>query len=744
MTNRNYQLTRRDFLKTAGIAGVALGVVMSGWTLSGCRRTSTSTSAPGEPAPRLDGSTLGQFVDPLPGLHTIIAGQNQLELRMKEFRYNMLPTGFKPQSGAYGGTWVWGYLEPGQSVIPSYIGPVIVATRGIPTQVKFVNDLGNTADTNLLAYKNSTDQTLHWADPLNGGVNEASHNEISGEPPLSPWDRNYAGAIPAIPHLHGGEVPPVMDGGPEQWFTSDGNHHGFSYYDGPGGGGNSCVFRYPNSQQAAPIWFHDHTLGATRLNVYCGLAGAYLITDPALNLPPNFPGPADIVPLVIQDRMFDVNGQLYFPSDPNPNPEHPFWVPEFAGDTIVVNGKVWPYMDVEARRYRFFFLNGSNARTYHFSLSDNSSMWIISNDGGYLDKPVSVKDFLMQPGERYEVIIDFSSAGGKNIILKNDANTPYPDGDTPPPATLGRIMQFRVSSNRASDASYDPASGMSILAGAQKIVRLSDPETGTLAAGVTVAKTRALTLNEIMTRPVEIDGREYEGGPTEVLVNNTPWEGKRMNAMTGEMEPVPGSVFDTFANYVTETPNEGDTEVWEVINLTADAHPIHLHLAQFQIMNRQNFDVENYLKAYSALFPESMQIDPETGEPHEGGMFIGGYGPPLSYAPSDATGGKYGGNPQVKPFLLDDPQPPAAYESGWKDVVVSHAGMVTRIVVRWAPTDKPLDDPAMRYPFDPNAGGRGYVWHCHIIDHEDNEMMRPNIILPDASAARTYVMGTDY
>lgn len=748
MPGNNLNFTRRDFIKTAGIAGVALGAAMAGVSLTSCKKSPTTTkkgpSVPGETLPQLEASSIAQFVDPLPKLHTIIAGQNPLELQMNEFQYNMLPTGFKPQSGTYSGTWVWGYQEPGQSAIPSYIGPVIVATRGTPTQIKFVNNLGDTSTTKVLAYKNAIDQTLHWADPLNNGSNAASHSEVSGSPPQPPWDKNYAGPIPAIPHLHGGEVPPVLDGGPEQWFTSDGGYHGASYYGGQGGGGNACVFRYPNSQLAAPIWFHDHTLGATRLNVYCGLAGAYLIVDPKLSLPANMPGPADIVPLVVQDRKFDISGQLYFPSDPNPNPEHPFWVPEFAGDTIVVNGRVWPYLDVEPRRYRFLFLNGSNARTYRFSLSDNTSMWIIGNDGGYLDAPVAVKNFLMQPGERYEVIIDFAGARGKNIILKNDANTPFPDGDAPPPATLGRIIQFRVGSGNIVDASYDPASGMALLSGGQKIVRLSDPATGALAAGVTAAKTRALTLNEVMTRPVEVNGREFEGGPTEVLVNNTAWDGLRMNPETGEDEPIPGSVSDGFSNFVTETPGEGDTEVWELINLTADAHPIHLHLAQFQILNRQNFDVENYIEAYSALFPGSMEENPETGTEYEEGEFIGGYGPPLGYAPSAASGEKYGGNPSVESFLQGNPQPPAAYEAGWKDVVIAHQGMVTRLVVRWAPTDKALNDPDMHYPFDPAAGGRGYVWHCHIVDHEDNEMMRPDKIVPDPAAKRTYVMGTDY
>ena len=747
MQENEWDLTRRDFLKTAGIAGLALGAAMSGLSLESCKQSSSSqtgTTTSGGPVAALDGGTISQFVDPLPNLHTITAGQSQIELHMNEFQYNMLPTGFKPQSGNYSGTWVWGYQEPTQTVFPSYIGPVVVATRGTPTQIKFVNNLGATTTTKIAAYKNSTDQTIHWADPLNNGANAGAHSVVPGAPPVSPWNKNYSGPIPAAPHLHGGETPPVIDGGPMEWFTSDGKYHGPTYYSGPGGGGNSIVFRYPNSQEAAPLWFHEHTLGITRIGVYNGLAGAYFIVDPNLKLPANLPGPADIVPLVIQDRMFDVNGQLYFPTSIPSNPEHPFWVPMTMGDTIVVNGKAWPYLNVDPKRYRFLFLNGSNARTYHLSLPNNMPMYIIGTDGGYLDAPARVTSLLIQPGERYEVIIDFAGSQGNNVILKNDANLPYPFGAAPPPTTLGSIIQFRVNSNSVSDTSYDPVSGMPLRSSGQTMVRLSDPVVGTIAAGVTVTKTRALTLNEVVTRSVTINGKKFDGGTTQVLVNNTRWDGMRTNTATGKDEPLPGSVSDGFSNYLTETPNEGETEVWEIINLTTDAHPIHIHPAQFQILNRQGLDVGGYTKDYSALFPSSEQIDPQTGLPYAGGKWIDGYGAPLSYTPSSASGGTYGGNPDITPYLQGSPQPPPTFETGWKDTVVASFGMVTRLIVRWAPTDKALNDPNMYYPFDPSAGGRGYVWHCHIIDHEDNEMMRPHKIVPATGATRTYVMGTDY
>ena len=702
----------------------------------------------------LAGSAIPQFVDPLPSLHTIIAGNTTIELDMKEFQSMVMPTGFVPATGTYTGTWVWGYREPGQSTADPYIGPVVVATRGNATEFKFVNNLGNTSTSHLLAYTQSTDQTLHWADPLNGEANMGAHEAMvnPGMAPMPPYDQHYSGPIPATVHLHGGEVPPVLDGGPDSWFTSDGNYTGHGYYSMDGNTSkNYDILRYPNTQEAAPIWFHDHTLGATRLNVYAGLAGGYLIVDPALNLPTNLQGPADIVPLVIQDRMFDTNGQLYFPSGAPfaTNPQHPYWVPEFVGDTIVVNGKAWPFKNVDPKRYRFLFLNGSNARTYELSLPAGVPMWVIGTDGGYLDLPVMVNKLVMQPGERYDVIIDFAPAAGKNIILTNTARTPYPKGAPPNGATTGRIIQFRVGAIPVVDASYNPALGTPLRTGAQTIKRLVNPATGTLAAGVTANKTRQLTLNEVMGMPVTIGGVAYPGGPVEILVNNTLWDGMRMDPTTGNtMIPIPGFVNDGFGNYLSELPNEGDTEVWEIVNLTADAHPIHLHLVQFQLINRQNFNTNKYNKVYNLQFPASLQKDPMTMLPYLGGVFIGGYGPPLNYDPAlnALSGGKWGGNPDVTPYLQGTIQPPAAYEAGWKDTVIMYPGQVTRIAVRWAPTDLPTNTaPANAfYPFDPNAGGHGYVWHCHIIDHEDNEMMRPDVVMPNTSAIRTYVMGVDY
>src|SRR3954465_4192115 len=365
------------------------------------------------------GNAIPQFVQPLPllSVHPQAAAPNVLDTRavsgpltltMCEFRSHVLPPGTLA-AGQQPETWTWGYVAGDTcptGVQETYLGPVLVNTRGVPTEINFVNKLGSTATTQVLAYKYFTDQTLDWADPAapqeDGIVNFC--NSMGGIPLFgSVCAHNYTGAVAAVPHLHGGEVPPELDGGPDAWFTSDGLYKGQDYYTkstftptGLPPASYAAVYRYPNGQQAAPMWFHDHVLGATRLNVYAGLAGAYYIVDPAQQLPAGFPAVAEVVPLVLQDRMFDTNGQLFFPGDTaggllsSPNPEHPYWVPEFVGDTIVVNGKAWPFLDVQPKRYRFLLLNGSNARTYELSLSGASNkaaphMWGIGNDDGYID-----------------------------------------------------------------------------------------------------------------------------------------------------------------------------------------------------------------------------------------------------------------------------------------------------------------------------------------------------------------------
>ncbi len=717
----------------------------------------------------LPGNKIPQFVDPLPLLDAQVGGTmetvlhtagSEITLNMLEFKAWMLPKTFVPANGQqYTGTWVFGYrvgpTTAPATAVDTYIGPVIVASRGVPTQVRYVNNL----TANNMAWRDWIDQSLHSA------FHQATGQSMPTPPtPGVPYP-TYLGPVLAVPHLHGGEDPAVIDGGPEAWFASDQPglapitvFQGPAYYAGTdvdGGGANpaaanEAIYRYPNTQEAAPLWFHDHLLGGTRINAtFAGLAGAYALIDPTLSLPAGLDpvglGGRLLVPLVIQDRMFDTNGQLYFPNV-GVNPEHPYWVPEFVGDTIAVNGKVWPYMNVDQQRYRFFLINGSNSRPYDMFLQDSVTgakgprMWVIATDGGYLDAPVLIdpnatgaqtkagvqKSLFMMPGERYEIIVDFNDPVWKaqlpkrakfpmNLILRNTA--PTVNGN-PKQNTEGRIMQFRVSATAPGDTSYDPAQGIPIrsLALGQQIVRLADPVTGTLAPGVVPDVTRELTLNEVVGA----------GGPLEALVNNSKWGGLRPDGT-----PIPGSTY-VLGNYLTEMMQEGQTEVWEIVNTTADSHPIHLHGLQFQLINRQPYDTAAFMAAYTTAFP--------------GGLYIPGYGPPKAYDPNSnpLSGGKHGGNPDVTPYLLGVAAPALAHEAGWKDTVAMHPGEVSRIAVRVAPQDKAIGAADLYWPYQPDALNGAYVWHCHITDHEDNEMMRPSQFMPNPAAVRTYNPVSDY
>jgi spore coat protein A len=339
--------------------------------------------------------------------------------------------------------------------------------------------------------------------------------------------------------------------------------------------------------------------------------------------------------------------------------------------------------------------------------------WVIGNDGGYLDSPVPLQQLTIMPGERYDVIVDFSGVSvGTSLLLTNSARTPFPGGGNVQSSTTGRIMMFNVvttpTATTPPSITYVPTAADNLRA--HNIEPLP-------AATVT----RQLTLNEVIGA----------GGPLEVLVNNTKWSGLSLgtNIRPDFTEVTIGSN----TTYYSELPNEGATELWEIINTTADAHPIHLHLVQFQLVNRQAFNLKAYIAAYDASFP--------------GGVYLGGYGPPNNYN-TDNGDGAIGGNPGLTSpvnYLLGAPVPAGAYEAGWKDTVIMYPGEVTRIKVRWAPQDATAAG-TNYFPFDPNVLGHGYVWHCHIIDHEDNEMMRPTLVQPSAAApaTRAKVQGIDY
>jgi len=501
----------------------------------------------------------------------------------------------------------------------TYLGPVIIAQRGTPFALTVHNQLG--------------------AHPLAFAVDSE----------LVPPGSDDATAPRTSTHLHGGNTRPGSDGGPEQVFSP----------------GSSYIYHYDNIQEAAGLWYHDHALGITRLNVYAGLASGYLIRDTpgpsgtgidtgdGTHLPP----PPYEVPLVIQDRMFNPDGSFAYPpnpeltaSDGTPRP----WAPEFFGDVATVNGKCWPNLDVDRGKYRFRVFNGSNARFYNlkFLAGANALTFAqIGTDGGLLDTPAKLNKLVLGPGERADLVVDFARLpAGSKVVLGNNAPTPYPDGPVSAKqggVPLREIMQFTVQS-RAGYTAPLPA-------------QLRD-EPMTRLADFSTAATRQMALVEVLNTA---------GIPIKALLNNRPFD----------------------STDITEV--EGDTlEEWELINTTVDAHPIHLHFTQFQVLNRQRFDVGKYLAATG-------YVDPGTGL---------------------VTPGQ-GGSVPVTPFLRGRPTGAPANERGWKDTVVSMPGEVTRI----------------RVPFGAGAAGGAplaigssfkgeYVWHCHILEHEDNDMMQRYVI----------------
>jgi FtsP/CotA-like multicopper oxidase with cupredoxin domain len=715
-------INRRSFIKLLAAAGIGLveGIGLAEYVLPPVATpttltttvTSTLTATGSFPGSQtaLDGAAIPKYVDPVPtfiGARVDASKNRDLVVNNLEFQQKILPENFYSGLGEpYNqGTYVWGYaVNDGQKTFgPLYPAFTIEAKRHTPLRVTYVNSLTNT----YLQQHLTVDQTVHWANPLG----------LAMDSPAAM--KRYAGPIPVVTHLHGAEVPSTSDGGPDAWFTPAYAVKGPAWSSGV-----TQNYTYPNEQEATTLFFHDHALGATRLNLYAGLLGFYFIRDEydtgipstGLNLPA---GPYEIE-LAIQDKMFDENGQLLFPdgtganadgsipagfngSPPNPD-THPFWIPEFLGDVVVVNGKSWPYLNVEPRRYRFRIVDGANARFFNLTIPGVRT-WVIGTDGGLLDKPVSVDSIFLAPGERADVIVDFSSAAGQSIIMTNDAPGPFPNGGGDPPnfkVTVGQIMKFIVGTTVTGegDTSFDPSvSGATLRGGSQQspsMVRLADG-IGGITSGVSIDKYRMLTLNEL---------------PLHTLLNNTLWAGMRPPAGT----PIPGFV-QVGPNYLSELPQVGATERWDIVNMTGMAHPIHLHLIQFQLVNRQNCNLAGYINLYNSSF--------------SGGQYIADYGPPLDYNEPNAAGA-FGGNPDVTPFLQDAPEPPQPWEVGWKDTFKMLPGQVTRIIVRWAPQNVTVNAASAghnKYSFDPTVGP-GYVWHCHIVDHEDNEMMRPYKVQP--------------
>jgi spore coat protein A len=599
-------LTRREF---ARLAAVAAGAGVCGVRVTARR--------------------LRKYVDPLPRLPVAVPNASvypdsdyyELTMRQRPWRFHTdLDT-----------TLAWGFWASdlsgrGGAAGLGCLGPTLVARRDRPSIVRYRDQL---PARHLLQH--SIDQSLL--------------RQLRGVPADPPGGRHMdmprGMAVWNVVHLHGGWNPPQSDGNPAAWFSPHGMH-GPQYATLPGAAANEAIYAYGNRQRTTMLWYHDHAMDLTRLNNYAGLAGLYIIrdqTEDALGLPQG----RFEVSLIVQDRTFNRDGSLFYPAR-GVTPYHPIWSPEVFGDTPIVNGKAYPFLAVEPRRYRLRVLNASNSRFYHLWFGDGRTrlpFWLVGIGGGLRGRALRSTDLLMAPADRADIVIDFASVPfGSTLTLMNDAAAPYPGGGGGP--AIPEIMRFQVTEPLNARDPTTPPDELDL-----PPFEPLQPDTGTVWRERVLTETTDRHDNSVH---MQINGRYF-------------------------FEPV-----DDFIR-------AGVTEVWEYVNTTADAHPMHVHLVQFHIHNRQKFRADDYNKDYRRWL---------------------------------AAGRPPGGKPKLGTYLLGPPTPPEPEQQGWRDSFIALPQMVNRIIATYtpAPPIRGMDGTGTRFPAD-------YIHHCHILEHEDNDMMRP-------------------
>ena len=614
-------IDRRGALKQGiGISMAGAGA-LSPWK---ARAAAVYTST----TPRLQGSTHPKFVNPLPNpadplnlFQPTEAGGRTYVLKLREF---LSQIGLVNAAGQKLSTLVWGYGTSSQPATSP--GRTFSVRSGSRISVSYVNELN--LGPRPGSHRLPLDTTLMWANPGNLGG-------------LAP--------VPLVAHRHGGDQPTLSDGLPDAWATSDRNLDGRPDFTGRLW---STPYTYDHPQEAGHLWYHDHALGVTRLNVQMGLAGHYFIRDAnedrlvKLN---QLPGSPYEVPLAIQDRMYTGNGHLFYPStDPlNPSAPRTTHLPEFFGDFILVNGVPWPQHAVEPRSYRLRVLNGSDSRFYDLQLRQANGSTIVfhqvGTELGLMNAPVPLTHLVLAPGERADLVVSFKGLGGQRVTVFNAAPTPFPNG-LPVEPSASVVMAFDVTQR------FDALRPDTRLPASLRPVH--GPLPVPVTSGVPVRK---LLL---------VEGVDAYGRLQTLLGTINPAAGNPVS-------PAHGTFF--YSDPVTERMTRGSTEVWELHNTTVDAHPIHLHQTSFQVISRQPFD--------GVVVPKPMG---------PGGSTLGGWLTGIT--------------------LIGPARPAEPNEAGRKDTVVAYPGEITRILVR----------------FD-RAGE--FVWHCHILSHEDHEMMRRFVVV---------------
>jgi spore coat protein A, manganese oxidase len=679
-------VTRRTFLKYTG----------STLTLFAFSKLGIPQAIAQIPGGTLDPNEINKYLTALlippvmPRAGTVKGGGRPIdyyEISMRQFDQQILPAGLSA-------TTVWGYGPVSADkkrglLLHNAPSLTIETTWNQPVRIKWVNELTD-ANGNYLPHLLPVDQTLHWANPP-GGMHGRDRR-----PTFETTPGPYTGPVPIVTHVHGAAgVGDESDGYAEAWFLpAAGNIPGGyaktgTWYDffaakatasfGAEWGLGYAVYQYPNANRASTLWYHDHALGMTRLNVYAGPAGFYIVRggpagDRAVldtragKKPAVLPGPAPQeqdkfppnkayyeIPLAIQDRSFNADGSLFYPDtraffDEIEGPYipetdiSPVWNPEFFGNTIIVNGNTWPFLTVEKRRYRFRVLNGCQSRFLILDFGDVAGVevWQIGNEGGFLAAPVDLTTqhanrVLLGPAERADIIVDFTSVPAGSYVLRNvgpdepfGGGEPGTDFDMAHADSTGQIMQFRVVPATGPDRTTPP-----------RFLQL--PAIAPLPPESVV---RPLALLEEMSM-------HFEDAPAETLLGTID---KDPNIEQGEW------VKQGWSDPVTENPAVGATEVWEFYNATADAHPIHIHEVVFEVVDRQAIVIDEEKRL--------VQVDGTSA-----------------------------------------PMPAEPWETGFKDTVIAYPEQVTRVRAQFGTPGQ-------------------FVWHCHIVEHEDNEMMRPYRIGP--------------
>jgi spore coat protein A, manganese oxidase len=669
-------ISRRQFLKIVGATGTALALhpALTHQLDLGGRGLSASALA------QIAGGTLepgavDKYVQPLikPPAMPKSQGSNKnkdmYRIGVRQFQQQILPSSLPK-------TTVWSYGSIDYPETFNYPAFTVEASANKTTQVLWRNELVD-ADGNFLPHLLPIDQTLHWANPP-GGWEGRDHHGMDPTP--------YRGPVPIITHVHGAHTTEDSDGYPEAWYLPDARNIPsgyartgtfFDYYNRKyrhNWSRGTVSFKYPNDQPAATLWYHDHTLGITRVNVYAGPAGFWLVRGGPYDMDLGYvaPGVGDDplgeyteIPIVIQDRSFNADGSLFYPDfraffeELNLPPDEPYldipfipdeacdgqpsdvsaiWNPEFFGNMMVVNGSTWPYLDVEQRRYRLRFLNGCNSRFLILKMDNDMPIYQIGGDQGFLPSPVELDELLLAPAERADVIVDFTKVPvDTELVLLNLApdepfggGIPGEDFDPADPDSTGQVMKFRVVS---------PASSPDLTTPPMELLLPDLPSLGPSSV------TRKVSLNEEMSRTVRVS-EDDEGN-----VMRDCDEGEEFGPVAALLGTVEGGTGNSLLwnDPITENPAQNSVETWEIHNFTEDAHPIHIHLVKFQVVGREFFGA---------------------------GTSITGSNEPLPG------------------------------ERGFKDTVIAYPAEITRVKMHF------------------DLAGY-YVWHCHILEHEDNEMMRP-------------------